>query len=53
MLALFGISVTMFVLGFFPNVVAALIAYRGDGSGGWHLERAVGNEDGSVGRRTP
>ncbi len=50
MLALFGISITMFVLGFFPNVVAALIAYAvmGLAGGTWNVLSATRRQ-----RRTP
>ena len=50
MVALFGISATMFVLGFFPNVVAALIAYAvmGLAGGTWNVLSATRRQ-----RRTP
>ena len=50
MLALFGISITMFVLGFFPNVIAALIAYAvmGLAGGTWNVLSATRRQ-----RRTP
>ena len=43
MVALFGISLTMFVLGFFPTVVAALIAYgvMGLAGGTWNVLSAT------------
>jgi len=50
MLALFGIAGTMFVLGFFPNVVAAVIAYAvmGLAGGTWNVLSATRRQ-----RRTP
>ncbi len=50
MVALFGISATMFVLGIFPNVVAALIAYAvmGLAGGTWNVLSATRRQ-----RRTP
>ena len=50
MVALFGISATMFVLGLFPNVVAALIAYAvmGLAGGTWNVLSATRRQ-----RRTP
>lgn len=43
MVALFGISLTMFVLGFFPNVIAALGAYAvmGLAGGTWNVLSAT------------